>query len=349
LFFFSVITQNPLGTLEGYNRPVKNHPRTSFLALIVALLLLQTACNSAPSPIWTATPSPTFPQQTTLTPSAKPNDLITTASPTVSTPVQTLLFAVIGDYGEGNDAEKDVADLVMSWRPDLIITTGDNNYPNGAADTIDLTIGQYFHSFIYPYIGIFGQGAPDNQFFPSLGNHDWVTDQAQPYLDYFSLPGNERYYQFQRGPVTFFVLDSDAHEPDGVNQSSLQADWLKGQLALSTTPWNIVYFHHPPYSSGYHGSTTWMRWPFKDWGADLVLSGHDHTYERLQINGLTYIVNGLGGGSIYDFLLPLAGSQLRYNQDYGAMRVEADRETLRIQFIDRSGQVNDDAILSSTP
>lgn len=267
----------------------------------------------------------------------------------LSDPATSIRFAVIGDYGEGNTGEKDVADLILSWNPDLVITTGDNNYPNGAANTIDQRIGQYFHTLIYPYQGTFGNGSNENRFYPSLGNHDWISDQAQPYLDYFSLPGNERYYQFSRGPVSFYVLDSDAHEPDGVNSSSVQADWLKQKLSESSATWNIVYFHHPPYSSGLHGSTDWMRWPFKEWGADLVLSGHDHTYERLQIDDLTYIVNGLGGASIYDFTQPISGSLVRYNQDYGAMLIEADREKLRIQFFNRSGYLIDDATLAINP
>ncbi len=85
-----------------------------------------------------------------------------------------------------------MAVLIKNWDPDLIITTGDNNYPDGAADTIDENIGQYFHEFIAPYKGSYGEGAQENRFFPSLGNHDWHSPDAQPYLDYFTLPGNER-------------------------------------------------------------------------------------------------------------------------------------------------------------
>ena len=88
-----------------------------------------------------------------------------------------------------------------------------------------------------------------------------------------------------RGPVHFFALDSDENEPDGVGSSSVQAAWLKRGLAGSTSNWNIVYFHHAPYSSGMHGSTTWMQWPFAAWGAQAVLTGHDHTYERLLVDG----------------------------------------------------------------
>lgn len=261
-----------------------------------------------------------------------------TFTPTIETPV---VFAVIGDYGTGNQREGGVADLVKGWNPDFVITTGDNNYPSGSAETIDATVGQYYHKFISPYKGEFGKGADQNRFFPSLGNHDWMAPGAMPYLKYFTLPGNERYYDFTWWPLHFFVLDSDPNEPDGVNQSSRQAEWLQAGLAKSTYPWNIVYFHVPPYSSGTHGSTKWMRWPFKDWGATAVLAGHDHDYERLLIDGLPYFVNGLGGGAIYQFENPLDGSQVRYNDNLGAMRVEATSSKITFQFFSRAGELID--------
>src|SRR6185503_14372551 len=101
-----------------------------------------------------------------------------------------------------------------------------------------------------------------------------------------TLPGNERYYDFVQGSIHFFALDSDEREPDGTSASSKQGQWLKNALANSTSPFNIVYFHHAPYSSGSEGSSTHMQWPFKDWGADLVLVGHSHNYERLSIGGM---------------------------------------------------------------
>jgi len=158
------------------------------------------------------------------------------ASPTFPpdpTAQESFRFAIIGDYGEGGKAEKDVADLVKSWNPDFIITVGDNNYPDGAAETIDQNIGKFYHEYIYPYTGSFGDGADSNRFFPSLGNHDWTSDHAQPYLDYFTLPGNERYYDFLWGPAQFFAIDSDPREPDGVGKFSIQAQWLQSGLAAS--------------------------------------------------------------------------------------------------------------------
>jgi hypothetical protein len=84
-----------------------------------------------------------------------------------------------------------------------------------------------------------------------------------------------------------------------------------------------------------------MQWPFQAWGADLVLSGHDHTYERIDRDGLTYVVNGLGGNGRYDFQEIVEGSQVRYNDDYGAMLVEASPESLAFQFVSIGGEVID--------
>jgi len=259
----------------------------------------------------------------------------------VAEELPVLRFAVIGDYGTGEQAEADVAALIISWNPEFIITTGDNNYPAGESATIDQNIGQFFHEFIFPYQGGYGDGALENRFFPSLGNHDWYTDGGQPYLDYFTLPGNERYYEFVWEPVHFFVLDSDTGEPHGADINSVQAAWLQSQMALSDRPWKIVYMHHPPYSSGMHGSIDRMQWPYAEWGADVVISGHDHTYERISRNGIIYLVNGLGGRSKYPFFGTMEGSQVRYNHDYGAMLVEANENNIRFQFINRQGVLID--------
>ena len=208
-----------------------------------------------------------------------------------------VVFAVVGDYGSGSKNEGNVEAMVASWTPEFIITAGDNNYDTGSAATIDAHIGQFYHSYIGDYTGAYGAGAASNQFFPSLGNHDWYTSNAQPYLDYFNLPGNERYYSFTWGSAALFAIDSDPNEPDGVADDSAQAAWLENALANSTSCWNIVYFHHAPYSSGPHGSTASMQWPFEAWGADAVLAGHDHTYERLLVGSIPYFVNGIGGKS----------------------------------------------------
>ncbi len=258
-------------------------------------------------------------------------------------PGQVTRVAVIGDYGYAGPAAAAVASLVAGWNPDLIITTGDNNYPWGAAATIDENIGQYYHDFILGYAGRFGSGSPTQRFFPSPGNHDWVTPGALPYLDFFILPGNERYYDLRYGCLHLFALDTDGQEPDGNTASSNQAKWLERQLAETAGFWRIAYGHHPPYSSGPHGSQAALQWPFAPWGLDAVLAGHDHLYERLSVGGLPYFVNGLGGNpGIYDFQPPVPGSLVRYNDKHGAMLLEATGERLRFRFIAIDGQTIDD-------
>jgi hypothetical protein len=258
-----------------------------------------------------------------------------------------ITFAVIGDFGSNDANELAVANLVKSWNPEFIITVGDNNYPDGEAATIDANIGKYYHEFIYPYTGSYGAGATTNRFWPALGNHDWDNlsgPKIQPHLDYFALPGNERYYDFVRGPVHFFVVDSDAREPDGVNSTSVQAQWLQNRLAVSTSPWKIVYFHHPPFSS----RTSWtnLQWPFKQWGASAVLSGHAHIYERVLRDGFPYFTNGLGGDSLGSFATTIEGSMVRFGSDYGAMRVRASSTSITFEFITRAGTIVDTYTMS---
>lgn len=258
-------------------------------------------------------------------------------------------FAVLGDYGSAGQSEARVAALVKGWTPDFIITTGDNNYPGGGADTIDANIGQYFQEYIAHYRGKYGCGAAQNRFFPSLGNHDWYTPDAKPYRDYFSLPGNERYYDVVVGDVHLFAIDSDLAEPDGVTHDSVQASWLKARLGSSTATWRVVYMHHPPYSSGSHQSSTYMRWPYKEWGAHLVFAGHDHIYERLNVDGLPYIVNGLGGTSIYAMSTTLPESISLYNANFGAVLIDATANELFSQFFTVEGQLIDQLRLVSAP
>ena len=255
--------------------------------------------------------------------------------------------AVIGDYGLAGQPEADVAALIDRWGVDSIVTAGDNNYMNGGADTIDANIGQYYHAYIAPYHGSYGAGAIENRFFPALGNHDWYSAGAQPYLDYFTLPGNERYYTVRRGPLEFFILDTDQHEPDGYSVDSVQAQWLQRQLAASPAPWKIVVLHYPPYSSSArHGSDRMVQWPFAAWGAHVIIAGHDHLYERLQENGLPYFVNGAGGKDLYPFKpWSVQGSVVRYNQEYGAQLINATAQCLNLSFFSRADVLIDSVTL----
>ena len=333
---------------EGNNTP----------QLVISIFGSSQTATPTDTPVPTPTPTPGNSPMPTSTPTASATPLPTptftftpTPAPTFTpVPSDRMRIAVIGDYGLSGQPEQDVAELVKSWNPDLILTTGDNNYPIGSADTIDKNIGQYYHELISPYLGGYGIGATTNHFFPALGNHDWDTASAQPYLDYFTLPGNERYYDFTQGPVHFFIVDSDDREPAGISSTSTQAVWLRDQLAASTSTWNLVFLHHAPYSSGsMHGSTTIMQWPYAAWGADAVLAGHDHVYERIVLNGFPYFVDGAGGGSLYSFTTSIPGSEVRFSADYGAMLLEASEAQLVFQFITRAGSLIDTYTLISLP
>ena len=267
---------------------------------------------------------------------------------------ETLTFAAFGDYGWSDDGnEQAVADIVDAKDVDLIITTGDNTYGSSiqspATSTIDYNIGKSYAGYIGDYAGAYGPGSPTNRFFPAPGNHDYTDgDGIAAYLAYFTLPGagittsgtsgSELYYDFVEGPVHFFALDSDVGQP-GVDPDAQKA-WLQAQLAASTARWKVVYFHHAAFSSStHHGSNIHMQWPFEAWGADAVLAGHDHVYERIlrddNADGtdLVYLTTGAGGMSLYSFgAAAVPGSQVRYSDNYGTVIAAADSNSLTFEF-----------------
>jgi hypothetical protein len=308
---------------------------------------------SAPSPtvepvgfeIENATNTPESTSTETAIPLPTSTPIVTGTATPVPTATSNLTFAVIGDYGRAGAPLAAVATMIASWEVDFIITTGDNNYPNGEASTIDRNIGQYFHQYIYPYQGDYGPGAEVNRFFPTMGNHDWNAENGQAYIDYFELPGNERYYEVEFDFIHLFAVSSHLDEPDGTRENSIQAQWLQEALSASTAPWKVVYFHHTPYSSGHWRGSFRLQWPFKDWGASVVIAGHDHIYERLEIDGLTYFVNGVGGGGLYPITAPEPGSQVRYSSNHGAMLVNATPTRITFQFINIDGDIIDTYVI----
>lgn len=266
-------------------------------------------------------------------------------------------FAVIGDFGVDNRDEDRVAQLVKRNNPEFILTVGDNNYPDGCANTIDKNIGKYYQEYIYKYAGKYGQGSSTQRFFPSLGNHDWnaveecmPSNKRLPYVTYFSLPGNERYYDFVKGDVHFFALDSDKREPDGNKQGSKQYKWFKNAVTKSKAAFQVAYFHHTPYSSGDHGGTKKMQWDFDKLGVEVVIAGHDHIYERLEKKGVVYIVNGLGGAAAYGQADGISDvdSKTFYNEKHGAVFVDATDRTLQLRFINYDNQVVDDITITKS-
>ncbi len=260
------------------------------------------------------------------------------------------VFAALGDYGSGNQNEENVANMVAGWNPDFIITTGDNNYGGIDVGDPDWTsrTGDDYGSFIkatsdgwYPE-----QTSSTQRFFPSVGNHDGYPMSVNAgdggtidgYIDYFHydpaggrLPdgvhtSDTSYYDFQWGPIHFFAVDS-------CSSLNSQMVWLQTGLANSKADWKFVYFHHAPFSSGWHGNSSEMQWPFSQWGADAVFAGHDHDYERILRDGIAYFVTGLGGGSIRGFSSSVSGSEARYAGNYGAMRITVDGGLTTYEFL----------------
>lgn len=330
---------------EHNNSPLLSRRALLRSALAGTATALLAACGQGPAVVApTAVPlaqAPTAaPTALPPTATAAPTALPPTATPVPPspTPVPPMRFALFGDFGMEGEAEQAVATLVKNWAPDYILALGDNNYPYGEAETIDANIGQYYHEYIAPYRGTYGPGAAENRFYAILGNHDWDSGTAQAYLDYFDMPGNGRYYTVDIGPIRLFALNSAVDEPDGVKADSAQAAWLQEALAQPTELWRVVAMHHSPYSSGFRGPWRWMRWPFKEWGADIAVAAHDHHYERLEVNGLTHLINGLGGGARYQLSDPAEGSLLRYNEQHGAIFLEATAATLAWRFVNVSGE-----------
>lgn len=265
-------------------------------------------------------------------------------------------FAVVGDYGDVGDESKSVAKLLKSWDPEFILTVGDNNYPSGEAETIDECVGSLYSTYMYPYKGKYELSPlEENRFFPCMGNHDFDTENGKPYLDYFSLPGNGHYYDFIKGDVHFFALSSDHREPGGIEIDSPQITWLQENLKASSSPWKVVYFHHPTFSSmiqvppayknNIYSKNRERRFnlPFAEWGVSAVLNGHLHIYERFDVNGVPHVTNGLGGGKVlYTFCDPEPESLVRFTDYYGAMLAEVSESILSFKFITIEGKVVDE-------
>jgi len=264
---------------------------------------------------------------------------------TTDEPVESTVIAAIGDYGLDGANLTAVAALVKSWEPDQIITLGNNNYPSGAAATIDANVGKHFYDYITPYRGIYGAERGVNRFWPSLGNRDLDTSSGTPYFNYFSLPTDkgERYYDQIFGHLHVFFIDSGYKsdgtliEPDGNTETSNQANWILMRAVRSTVRWKIAVFNSPPYSSQAGIAKAAMRW--RNWakyGFDAVLSaGDSKSYERLVIDDFPYFVNGIGGAGLTSFSgTPVSGSAKQYAGGYGALRITATCDALTFSLRD---------------
>ena len=240
-------------------------------------------------------------------------------------------FLAFGDSGPTDD-QLALSDQMNTVPADLILHTGD------IADGGPGTVARFEDSVFAVYAGLF-RSLP---FFPAAGNHEYeTTADAAPFLSMFNLPNNERWYSYDWGNVHFVALNTEASLAE-------QAAWLEADLAASKQPWKIVYCHRPPYSSGMHGSDMNVRSMlspiFEKYDVQLVISGHDHNYERITAqNGVTYVVSGGGGTGTRSVSSSsfTAFAQRVINFTYGEIR----GDTLTLHAIDGNGTEFDSLVL----
>jgi hypothetical protein len=203
--------------------------------------------------------------------------------------VRPVRFVALGDFGSGTRTQQQVAKTLCRWRRthpfDLVVTTGDNIYPDGSATKFE-------PNFFRPYACLLSKGV---RFRASLGNHDVKTDNGRPELEEPAFGMKGRNYVVRAGGVRFVMADSNA----------LRRRWVRRATRSHGARWTIVVFHHPVYSAGTeHGSTPgfagWMPRLFRKRGVDLVLNGHDHIYSATRpLRGIRYVVSGGGGDKLY--------------------------------------------------
>ncbi|MET0405303.1 MAG: metallophosphoesterase [Cystobacter sp.] len=263
-------------------------------------------------------------------------------------------FTAVGDFGSNNQDQRDVARAMLGRKPQLFLALGDNAYESG-------TETEFQRNLFEPMAPLLAQ-VP---FFAVPGNHEYETQQGQPYFDNLYLPtsdtGGEYYYSFDWGFVHFVAIDSNCAlglAPANRCTPAGQKAWVEEDLAASTAPWKVTLFHHPPWSSGEHGSQLKMRKEygplFEKYGVDLVLTGHDHNYERthpmkgdsVAASGTAhpvYLVVGSGGANLRGLSTASkpSWSVLRNNVDHGYLDVTVQGGTLTAQMLTPSGKVMD--------
>lgn len=244
-------------------------------------------------------------------------------------------FVVYGDTRSGDRIHRAIIRQMVDLAPDFILHTGDL-VENGKA----VSEWNRFFRIEEPLLRI----AP---FYPTLGNHEEYDQNHidHKYLDIFHLPGNELWYSFEYGNVRFICLKVDGYplrEPFPDNE---QLEWLEKTLEENDSQWLIVFFHIGVFTSrGEDFLELGMRERlvplFEKYGVDAVFMGHHHSYERILVNGITYIVTAGGGAGLYELNEPEPGSQVAVSA-YHFMVIEVNGNRLVGRAIGQHGRIID--------
>ena len=241
-------------------------------------------------------------------------------------------FAVVGDFGSGNENEAAVASLIESWHPDFVLTVGDNAYPTGSDEVLDRDI-------FSPYAAVMRESA----WFPALGNHDVKTSGGKPELDAFHSLGNERWYRFTWGNAGVVVLDSNT----SVDPGSPQLRFARSSLALRSC-FRFAAWHHPPWEPPAASLSPGLRRNIvplvEKHGTQVVFEGHLHAYARSRPHhGVLYVAVGTGGAQLDNDAAKLTIPAARLVQGrFGALRVDVAGRAARFRYQTVDGMVRDD-------
>jgi len=264
--------------------------------------------------------------------------LIPASAQRLTLPVKdgSVRFAVIGDTGSGSDKQREVGEMMAQYRGvfpfEFVLMMGDNLYGGEAPKDFE-------KKFSEPYKALL-----DNKvkFYATLGNHDQALQ-----INYanFNMNGKE-YYRFKKGNVAFYSLNSNSMDKK-------QVEWLESELSKDTSDWKVCFFHHPPYSSAKkHGSDPQLREVvepiFIKYGVNVVLTGHDHVYERIKPQkGIYYFVSGAGGQlRAGDVKETSALVEKSYDRDNHFMLFEVAGDQMYFQAISRTGETIDSGVIN---
>jgi hypothetical protein len=218
-----------------------------------------------------------------------------------------------------------------------VITIGDHTYPNGTA--------QEFSDCYAPTWGRFKQKT-----FPAPGNHDYLTPLAAGYFDYFGEragPARRGYYSFDVAGWHVISLNSNIADDNGADQLK----WLREDLAANKSQCTIAYWHHPLYTSSLRGPYKWMRPAWKilqEAGADIVLTAHDHHYERFApqdaegnvdpSRGMRQFLIGSGGVNLSGVTdPPRPNSEVQITRNFGVLRLDLQQGKYAWEFVPAAG------------